>query len=68
VLNSLVTTFTAIREGARVTLIDAVPQAANGRDWLRVRDESGIEGWVAAEYVALAPQGDLWSNSSPLKH
>jgi len=48
-------TLTAFREGMRVTLLNADPQAANGRDWLRVRDENGIEGWVAAEYVAPAP-------------
>jgi hypothetical protein len=46
--------FTAWREGTRVILI-AAPEMADGREWLRVRDESGIEGWVAADYVSIVP-------------
>jgi hypothetical protein len=45
---------TAWREGTRVTLL-AGPVQADGRDWLRLRDESGFAGWVAAEYVLITP-------------
>ena len=48
-------TFTAWREGTPVTVVLVAPIAANGRDWLKVRDASGVEGWVAAEYVSIAP-------------
>jgi uncharacterized hydrophobic protein (TIGR00271 family) len=47
-------TVTAWREGTRVTLL-AGPVRADGRDWLRLRDESGLAGWVAAEYVLISP-------------
>ena len=44
--------FAAWTEGTRVTLISG-PVEADGRAWLRLSDESGVEGWVAAEYVSL---------------
>lgn len=46
--------FAAWREGTHVTLIGG-PATAGGREWLHLQDESGIEGWVAAEYVSIAP-------------
>jgi SH3-like domain-containing protein len=45
-------TFTAWSEGTRVTVI-AGPEAAQGRNWLQVRDEAGIEGWIIANYISI---------------
>jgi uncharacterized hydrophobic protein (TIGR00271 family) len=43
-------TIAAWPEGTHITII-AGPESAQGQDWLRVRDDKGLEGWVAAEYV-----------------
>jgi cytoskeleton protein RodZ len=36
-------------EGARLTVLERV-----GTDWVRVRGDNGMEGWVAAQYLAPA--------------
>jgi hypothetical protein len=41
---------TAWFEGTRVTLVDADSELVNGLEWLHVRNELGVEGWIAAEY------------------
>jgi uncharacterized hydrophobic protein (TIGR00271 family) len=41
-------------EGTRVTIV-AGPESVQGQAWLRVRDDKGIEGWVAADYILLNP-------------
>jgi uncharacterized hydrophobic protein (TIGR00271 family) len=46
--------FTAWSEGTRVVIVSG-PETANGQNWLRVRNEIGIEGWVAAGYVSSGP-------------
>jgi hypothetical protein len=44
----------ALAEGARLT--ETGPgRTADGRAWLRVRDEAGRAGWVAAEFTTPAP-------------
>jgi uncharacterized hydrophobic protein (TIGR00271 family) len=47
-------TIAAWPEGTHVTII-AGPESAQGQDWLRVRGDKGIEGWVAAEYILVGP-------------
>lgn len=44
----------ALPEGARLT--ETGPErTVDGRAWLHVRDESGNDGWVAAEFTVPAP-------------
>lgn len=45
--------FTAWSEGAHVILADAAPQSVNGLNWLHVRNELGLEGWIVAEYLQI---------------
>jgi uncharacterized hydrophobic protein (TIGR00271 family) len=47
-------TIAAWPEGTRVTII-AGPESVQGQDWLRVRDDKGVEGWVAADYILISP-------------
>jgi uncharacterized hydrophobic protein (TIGR00271 family) len=47
-------TIAAWPEGTRVTLI-AGPESAQGQDWLRARDDKGLDGWVAADYILVGP-------------
>ena len=46
--------FTNWPDGTRLTLI-AGPEVAGGSGWLQMSDENGITGWVAADYISLAP-------------
>jgi uncharacterized hydrophobic protein (TIGR00271 family) len=41
-------------EGTHITLV-AGPESAQGQTWLLVRDDKGLEGWVAADYIAISP-------------
>jgi uncharacterized hydrophobic protein (TIGR00271 family) len=44
--------FTNWRDGTLLTLLTG-PVTADGQAWLQMRDENGITGWVAAEYIDL---------------
>jgi uncharacterized hydrophobic protein (TIGR00271 family) len=44
--------FTNWRDGTVLTLL-AGPVTADGQEWLQMRDENGITGWVVAEYIKL---------------
>jgi hypothetical protein len=45
-------TFTNWRDGTRLTLVTG-PVRAGGVEWLQMRDENGLTGWVAAAYIEL---------------
>jgi SH3-like domain-containing protein len=50
---------TAPRLNARVPrgLLDGVPVTVieiSGAEWVRVRDDNGLDGWVSAQYLATA--------------
>jgi hypothetical protein len=47
-------TIAAWPEGTHATIV-AGPEAAQGQDWLRVRDDKSLEGWVAADYILISP-------------
>ncbi len=46
--------FTAWHDGTRAVIIGQ-ETTLNSRNWLRLRDDRGIEGWVGSEYFILAP-------------
>jgi uncharacterized hydrophobic protein (TIGR00271 family) len=47
-------TIAAWPEGTHITLV-AGPESAQGQTWLHVRDDKGLEGWVAADYISTSP-------------
>lgn len=46
--------FSNWRDGTQLTVV-AGPVTVGGRDWLQLRDEFGITGWVVADYIELNP-------------
>ena len=55
-----------LRDGARVTVLGE-PQEAAGRTWRPVRDDTGTAGWIAADFLAPAPESPIPTASVRLR-